>query len=123
VLLNAPGDAIEILAQLGAMGVRLAIDDFGTGYSSFAYLRKYPLDKLKIDRSFIVDLAERPDARSIVAAIIDLGHHLDLMVLAEGVETHGQLEILGDLGCDLYQGFLSSPAVSAQALLALAQAD
>jgi len=122
-LLNAPGDAIEILAQLGAMGVRLAIDDFGTGYSSFAYLRKYPLDKLKIDRSFIVDLAERPDARSIVAAIIDLGHHLDLMVLAEGVETHGQLEILGDLGCDLYQGFLSSPAVSAQALLALAQAD
>jgi len=122
-LLNAPGDAIEILAQLGAMGVRLAIDDFGTGYSSFAYLRKYPLDKLKIDRSFIVDLEERPDARSIVAAIIDMGHHLDLMVLAEGVETHGQLEILGDLGCDLYQGFLSSPAVSAQALLALAQAD
>ncbi|MCF8527035.1 MAG: EAL domain-containing protein [Candidatus Nanopelagicales bacterium] len=122
-LLNAPGDAIEILTQLGAMGVRLAIDDFGTGYSSFAYLRKYPLDTLKIDRSFIVDLEERPDARSIVAAIIDMGHHLDLMVLAEGVETHGQLEILGDLGCDLYQGFLSSPAVSAQALLALAQAD
>lgn len=122
-LLNAPGDAIEILTQLGAMDVRLAIDDFGTGYSSFAYLRKYPLDKLKIDRSFIVDLEERPDARSIVAAIIDMGHHLDLMVLAEGVETHGQLEILRDLGCDFYQGFLSSPAVSAQALLALAQAD
>ena len=122
-LLNAPGDAIEILTQLGAMGVRLAIDDFGTGYSSFAYLRKYPLDKLKIDRSFIVDLEERPDARSIVAAIIDMGHHLGLMVLAEGVETHGQLEILGDLECNLYQGFLTSPAVSAQALRALAQAD
>lgn len=122
-LLNAPGDAIEILAQLGSLGVHLAIDDFGTGYSSFAYLRQYPLDKLKIDRSFIVDLEDRPSARSIVAAIIDLGHHLDLRVLAEGVETEGQLEILRDLRCDQYQGFLSSPAVSARELRAMADAS
>lgn len=119
-LLNASGSVIELLAQLGEMGVRVALDDFGTGYSSFAYLRQYPLDKLKIDRSFIVDLEDRPAARSIVAAIIDLGHHLDLKVLAEGVETQGQLQILSDLGCDQYQGFLSSPAVAPHELLALA---
>lgn len=120
-LLNASGSVIELLAHLGELGVRVALDDFGTGYSSFAYLRQYPLDKLKIDRSFIVDLEDRPAARSIVAAIIDLGHHLDLKVLAEGVETDGQLQILADLGCDQYQGFLSSPAVAPHELLALAR--
>lgn len=121
-LLNASGNVIELLAQLGEMGVRVALDDFGTGYSSFAYLRQYPLDKIKIDQSFIIDLEDRPAARSIVAAIIDLGHHLDLKVLAEGVETPGQLQILRDLGCDQYQGFLNSPAVAPHELLALATA-
>lgn len=119
-LLHASGGLIQLLARLGELGVRIAIDDFGTGYSSFAYLRQYPVDKLKIDKCFIVDLEDRPNARSIVAAIIDLGHHLDLTVLAEGVENPGQLRILRDLGCDLYQGFLSSPAISAQALAKLA---
>jgi len=118
-LLHATGDTLEILAELGAMGVRVAIDDFGTGYSSFAYLRQYPLDKLKIDRSFIQGLAEQAGARSIAAAIIDLGHHLGLLVLAEGVETPEQLQILRDLKCDLYQGFISSPAVPADELVSL----
>ncbi len=122
-LLNASGDVIELLAEFGAMGVNIAIDDFGTGYSSFAYLRQYPVNELKIDKSFIDEIEDRPSARSIVAAIIDLGHHLDLLVLAEGVEREGQLEILRDLGCDLYQGFVSSPAISAQSLATLAVRD
>jgi len=119
-LINASGQVIELLAQLESMGIRIAIDDFGTGYSSFAYLRQFPLDRLKIDKSFVDDIEEDSNARSIVAAIIDLGHHLNLQVLAEGVETPGQLEALQELGCDLYQGFLSSPAIAPDAVKELA---
>ena len=116
-LLNAGGDTIELMARLGQMGVRVALDDFGTGYSSFAYLRQYPLNKLKIDRSFITGIETDPRARSIVAAIIDMGHHLGLKVLAEGVEEQPQLDVLKELGCDLYQGFLRSRAIPADLLL------
>lgn len=118
-LLHASGDTVSLLSALGRMGVRLAIDDFGTGYSSFSYLRQYPLDKLKIDRSFIEDLATNRDTVSIAAAIIEMGHTLGLRVLAEGVETEDQRVILQELGCDLYQGYLTSPAVPPEQIPAL----
>jgi diguanylate cyclase (GGDEF)-like protein len=101
----------ETLQVLSTMGVHISIDDFGTGYSSLSYLRRFPLDKLKIDRSFIRDLMMNPDDVSIVRAIISLAHSLRLRVVAEGVETAEQLEFLRNLGCDQYQGFYYSPAV------------
>lgn len=122
-LLHPTRATTDVLRGLADEGVRLAIDDFGTGYSSFAYLRQYPLDTLKIDRAFIADMADDPGARSIVAAIIDVGHHLGLRVLAEGVEDTRQLAALQDLGCDEYQGFLSSAAVSPKELQDLAIAS
>jgi EAL domain-containing protein (putative c-di-GMP-specific phosphodiesterase class I) len=103
------------LQVLSTMGVHISIDDFGTGYSSLSYLRRFPLDKLKIDRSFIRDLMMNPDDVSIVRAIISLAHSLRLRVVAEGVETAEQLEFLRNLGCDQYQGFFCSPAVPAEA--------
>jgi diguanylate cyclase len=103
--------SVEILEELSRMGVVVSIDDFGTGYSSMSYLRRFPIDKLKIDRSFIHDLTTNTDAASIVQAIISLAHSLRLKVVAEGVETTEQLQQLRDLGCDQFQGFLRSPAV------------
>jgi diguanylate cyclase (GGDEF)-like protein len=103
--------SVEILEELSRMGVLVSIDDFGTGYSSMSYLRRFPIDKLKIDRSFINDLTTHEDAASIVKAIISLGHSLQLRVVAEGVETTQQLEQLRELGCDQFQGFLRSPAL------------
>jgi EAL domain-containing protein (putative c-di-GMP-specific phosphodiesterase class I) len=91
--------------------VLVSIDDFGTGYSSMSYLRRFPIDKLKIDRSFITDMTTNPDAASIVKAIISLAHSLRLKVVAEGVETAQQLEQLRELGCDQFQGFYRSAAV------------
>jgi EAL domain-containing protein (putative c-di-GMP-specific phosphodiesterase class I) len=99
--------------------VHISIDDFGTGYSSLSYLRRFPLDKLKIDRSFIRDLMMNPDDVSIVRAIISLAHSLRLRVVAEGVETAEQLEFLRSLGCDQYQGFYCSPAVPPDAFASL----
>jgi diguanylate cyclase len=103
--------SVEILEELSRMGVLVSIDDFGTGYSSMSYLRRFPIDKLKIDRSFIKDLTTHTDAASIVKAIISLGHSLQLKVVAEGVETAQQLEQLRELGCDQFQGFFRSAAV------------
>ncbi|MGC2033715.1 MAG: EAL domain-containing protein [Steroidobacteraceae bacterium] len=119
VMSHAEG-SIETLEELSRMGVIVAIDDFGTGYSSMSYLRRFPIDKLKIDRSFIHDLAGSADDTSIVRAIISLAHSLRLKVVAEGVETSAQLEQLKALGCDQYQGFLMSPAVPAAEVAALA---
>ncbi len=110
-VMHNPEQSAETLAKLSAMGVHISIDDFGTGYSSLSYLRRFPLDKLKIDRSFIRDLMKNPDDVSIVKAIISLAHSLRLRVVAEGVETAEQLDFLRQLGCDQYQGFLCSPAV------------
>jgi len=113
--------SVQILEELSRMGVLVSIDDFGTGYSSMSYLRRFPIDKLKIDRSFISDLTGNPDALSIVKAIITLAHSLRLKVVAEGVETLQQLEQLRELGCDQFQGFYRSAAVPPAEIQALLQ--
>lgn len=107
-LMQSGGQVPDALHALKALGVGLAIDDFGTGYSSLAYLRKHPIDRLKIDRSFICDLPHNPDAAAIVSAIVQMGHSLHLEIVAEGVETLAQRELLQNIGCDMMQGFLVS---------------
>jgi diguanylate cyclase (GGDEF)-like protein len=114
VMHNA-GASAAILEQLSRIGVHISIDDFGTGYSSLSYLRRFPLDKLKIDRSFIKDVVANPEDAAIVHAIISLAHSLKLKVIAEGVETEQQLEFLRSMGCDQYQGFFCSPAIPPEA--------
>ncbi|KPF95748.1 diguanylate cyclase [Rhodopseudomonas sp. AAP120] len=101
---------LATLHQLRALGVRISMDDFGTGYSSLSYLRSFPFDKIKIDRSFVRDVTERPDCLAIVRAIAGLGRSLDITTLAEGVETIEQLDALRAEGCHEVQGFLFSPA-------------
>jgi EAL domain-containing protein (putative c-di-GMP-specific phosphodiesterase class I)/GGDEF domain-containing protein/PAS domain-containing protein len=101
-------EAIETLAQLKKLGVNLAIDDFGTGYSSLSYLRKFNIDKLKIDQSFIQDIQHQKADQSIVRTIIELGRNLELKVIAEGVEVLEQQKILASMGCDEIQGFYFS---------------
>ncbi|MBU3002020.1 putative bifunctional diguanylate cyclase/phosphodiesterase [Paraglaciecola arctica] len=101
-------EAIETLAELKKLGVHLAIDDFGTGYSSLSYLRKFNIDKLKIDQSFIQDIQHQPADQSIVRTIIELGRNLELKVIAEGVEGLDQQDILASMGCDEIQGFYFS---------------
>jgi EAL domain-containing protein (putative c-di-GMP-specific phosphodiesterase class I) len=118
-VMHNPEQSAAALQTLSAMGVHISIDDFGTGYSSLSYLRRFPLDKLKIDRSFIRDLMTNPDDVSIVRAIISLAHSLRLRVVAEGVETSEQLSFLRELGCDQYQGYFCSPAVAPDAFAAL----
>ena len=119
LLLEDPIVTASLLTELRGLGVRLAIDDFGTGYSSLAYLRRFPVDCLKIDRSFVSGLDDDGDSRPIAAAIVDMAHALGLRVVAEGVETSTQLEALIDLGCDAAQGFLFAPALPARQLEAL----
>ena len=97
------------------MGVVVSVDDFGTGYSSMSYLRRFPIDKLKIDRSFISNLMTSAEDASIVRAIISLAHGLRLKVVAEGVETADQVALLQKLGCDQYQGYYFSRPIHATA--------
>ncbi len=118
-LMSDPEESVTILEQLSRMGVVVSVDDFGTGYSSMSYLRRFPIDKLKIDRGFIAELISRADDASIVRAIVSLAHSLRLKVVAEGVETSEQLNVLRSLGCDQYQGFCFSPAVPATQFAAL----
>jgi len=99
--------------------VELALDDFGTGYSSLTYLKRFPLHKLKVDRSFIINLHEQDTDAAIVAAIIQMGHAMKMSVVAEGVELEAQRDKLRELGCDDFQGFLYSPAVPPANFLAL----
>jgi diguanylate cyclase (GGDEF)-like protein/PAS domain S-box-containing protein len=121
LLLEDPMLTASLLTELRGLGVRLSIDDFGTGYSSLAYLRRFPVDCLKIDRSFVSGLDADRDSRPIAAAIVEMAHALGLRVVAEGVETRGQLDALIDLGCDAAQGFLFAPALPVPQLEALLQ--
>ena len=120
MLMKDPEEAVRILKALRAYGVRLAVDDFGTGYSSLSYLQRFPLDALKIDRTFIRDITTKPDDASIAVAIITLAHSLKLKVVAEGVETEAQLDFLRSRGCDEMQGYyFSYPLNIADCSLAL----
>jgi len=101
-----PGRSMVVMHKLKSLGVALSIDDFGTGYSSFSYLRRLPIDKLKIDKSFVQDVEHSADSRAIVQAIAAMAHRLNLGVVAEGVETEAQAAALRDAGCDQAQGFL-----------------
>jgi len=112
-LIHRGAEALAFLHELKGLGVQLAIDDFGTGYSSLAYLKRFPVSKLKIDRSFISDLPDDHSDAQLTTTIIELARNLGLQVLAEGVETDAQRAFLAERGCDVYQGYLCSPPVPA----------
>jgi diguanylate cyclase (GGDEF)-like protein/PAS domain S-box-containing protein len=118
VAMNDAALTVSIMRELGAEGMRLSVDDFGTGYSSLGYLRRFPLDSIKIDRSFVTDLAEEPDDATIVRTVIAMAHALDLEVVAEGVETSEQLAFLTAERCDRVQGFFFSQAIPLASLQA-----
>jgi len=113
ILMEHAETSINTLDQLNRMGVHLSIDDFGTGYSSFSYLKRFPIDTLKIDRSFVHDINTDPDDAAIVKAVTTMAHSLNLKVVAEGVETKEQLATLKNLGCDIAQGYLISRPIPA----------
>ena len=120
-LLQAEESATRILNAIHSMGTRIALDDFGTGYSSLSYLRRFPIDRIKIDRSFVRDILTEPDDAAIIRGIIALAHSLNLSVTAEGVETDAQREFLATQGCDVLQGYYFAkplPATEFSELLA-----
>ena len=119
MLMKDTENAVRTLRELADMGVSLAMDDFGTGYSSLSYLKRFPLHTIKIDRSFINNIATDPDDYEIIRTIITMGHSLRRRVVAEGVETRQQLSILRELGCDEIQGYVLSPAIPADDLAKL----
>jgi diguanylate cyclase (GGDEF)-like protein len=108
LLIKDAAGALAILQRLKGLGVQISMDDFGTGYSSLSYFRMFPFDKVKIDRSFVSDIVANPQALAIIRSVIGLGHGLGVPVVAEGVETHEQLEALRAEGCDQVQGYLIS---------------
>lgn len=113
-LMQREEEAVSMLHRLRAHGIRLAIDDFGTGYSSLSYLKRFPIDVLKIDKSFVDDIPYESDDMAIVSAIIAMGHALGFQVLAEGTERIEQIEFLKQLNCTMYQGYFKSPPVPAE---------
>jgi len=116
VLMHQNGQVLDTLNALKKLGVGISIDDFGTGYSSLAYLKRYPIDKLKIDRSFVMDTPGSADDVAIVTAIVQMGRSLQLKTVAEGVETAEQMALLRSLDCDLVQGHLISVPLDAPAI-------
>ncbi|MEN3348929.1 MAG: hypothetical protein V7632_2564 [Bradyrhizobium sp.] len=106
VLIEDLDRGLSLLRRLKALGVRISMDDFGSGYSSLSYLQAFPFDKIKIDRAFVINLGRNPQSAAIVRAVIDLGHGLEMSIVAEGVETEAQLSFLAEEGCDAVQGYL-----------------
>ena len=120
VLLQNSEATLAVLHELRGFGVRISLDDFGTGYSSLSYLRSFPFDKIKIDRSFVSELATRDDSMAIVRAVTGLGKSLGIVTTAEGVETDAQFELLRREGCTQAQGYLFSrprPAAEVENML------
>ena len=115
VLMHQTGQTLDTLNALKALGVGISVDDFGTGYSSLAYLKRYPIDKLKIDRSFVMDTPDNADDVAIVTAIIQMARSLQLKTVAEGVETRAQVELLRGLGCEQIQGHVVAVPMDAGA--------
>lgn len=115
LLIENPEHALQTMNRLKALGVRLSIDDFGTGYSSLAYLKRFKVERLKIDQSFVRDLVSNPDDAAIVRAIIQMAHSLDLITIAEGVEDEPTGRRLAEMGCEEAQGyFFGRPMAGAQ---------
>ncbi|MBT9595089.1 MAG: EAL domain-containing protein [Vitreoscilla sp.] len=123
MLIDDVQSSLSTMEELKALGVSLSIDDFGTGYSSLSYLKRFPVDELKIDRSFVMDLPGRNADTAIVRTVIALGHSLGMSVTAEGVELPAQRQCLAQLGCDVYQGFLFSRPVPAEQLVVMLCGD
>jgi EAL domain-containing protein (putative c-di-GMP-specific phosphodiesterase class I) len=119
VLMEDARSSADTLSKLKDLGVKIAVDDFGTGYSSLSYLKRFPVDYLKIDRSFVEGLGRDPEDEGLVSAVIDLAHALGLETVAEGVETDEQLAYLRELGCELAQGYHFSRPTSGAAASAL----
>lgn len=113
-LMTDPDAVISVLQEFRDMGIKISVDDFGTGYSSLSYLKRFPVDAVKIDRSFVMHLTTNPDDAAIAGAVVAMAHSLKLKVCAEGVETIEQLEFLRSLQCDEMQGYFISPPVAAQ---------
>jgi diguanylate cyclase (GGDEF)-like protein/PAS domain S-box-containing protein len=118
-----PDESVPLMTRLKQIGVTLSIDDFGTGFSNLSYLRRFPIDRLKIDLSFVREITTDPSSLAISEAIITMSHSLNLQVVAEGVETEGQLELLGARNCDSIQGFYFSPPVPDVELAQLLRED
>ena len=121
ILMSDPALAETLLASIRARGVRIAIDDFGTGYSSLAYLKRFPISVLKIDRAFIKDLMTSSKDAAICNAIISLADHLNLSTVAEGVENQQQLDFLAAQGCSLIQGFYTGRPLDPATIIDLLQ--
>ena len=117
ILLKESKRSIEIINQLKLLGIKLSIDDFGTGYSSFEYIRKLPLDKIKIDKSFITDIPDDPSSTTIVKTILSMAEELNLEVVAEGVEAEEQFKFLQQYHCQYFQGFYFSKPITENQLL------
>ena len=115
LLVRGPEEVIPIMNELVALGFNLSLDDFGTGYSSLAYLKKFPITTLKIDRAFVIGVPDDENDCAIAQAIVAMGKQLRQEIVAEGVETQAQMTFLRGLGCDQLQGYLFSPPVTAEA--------
>ena len=123
MIMHNVGTTMRKLTALGSAGIRIAIDDFGTGHSSLAYLKRFPIDTLKIDRSFVSDLTRNTEDQTITATIITMGKSLDLTVVAEGVETQEQLDFLRAHGCDEFQGYYAHKPMPADEFAQLLQIE